>query len=402
MSIRKAVGLLPVGLVALAAYACSDDTTTPNGTPTGDGGAPDVAQNNNDSGPAPAEKGGFQITVSGEDLAITGYDFGANPSVGDSPPPFVDGWAVKFEHVIVTLDKIRLNADPDKDEANPETVGAVVASANGPWAVDATIGGPIVGKSKSPQEKTVAIASINKQTDGKPFDAAQRYAFTYDMVAASASATLVNLDAAGKTLYEEAKTKGWSMILAGTATYKGPAPAAGSVYAKIPKEVKFKLGFKNPSSYINCQNTDLNQLPSQEYPHGVQASADKVTTVQITIHTDHAFWSKLNIEGTELHFDPIAANASTYGTVNAAPGTVTIEDLANVDVTGFKAKNGDVLPGRSLVTGYDAPSGQLTFDPNGTTFATANSFASYLAYSASSGNHLNEDGKCTVKNNFTP
>jgi hypothetical protein len=399
MKTPKTLTAVALVLAGIGAYACgSSDGNAPAPSPEGgagsDGGSPDANT-------GPAKKGGFQITVSGEDLAVNGYDFAAGAKAMGSPPAFVDGWEIRFDHVIVTIDKIRLNADPDKDPANPETQGAVVASADGPWAVDAHIGGDIVGKSGSPDEKTVAIATLDTQSNGQPFDTAQRYAFNYDIVAASAAAKIVNLDAAGKALYEQARTNGWATIYAGTATYKGPAPAAESVFAKIPNQVKFTFGMKNPSSYINCQNTDLTQVGT-EFPRGVQASADKPTVAQITMHTDHSFWSKLNVEGTELHFDAVAAQASTYGQADAGTGTVTFADLANVDVTGFKTKAGELLPWRSVVPDYMAPAGQMAFDANGTTFAKANSFASFMAYSATAGGHLNADGLCKVKNNFTP
>ena len=390
---------LVVGAGSVVACGDDDDGGASNATPTNDGGG-----GNADGGPftPPADPGpgGFLVTVSGEDLASVGYDWTTSSTAEGDPPAFVDGWAVTFEHVIVTVDKIRVNADPDKDEGNPQDVGDLVASADGPFAVDATIGGNVVGKSGSPDEKTVPIAAFSAQSNGQPFDPAARYAFSYDFVPAAANAKIVNLDAAGRALYEEATQKGWSMIFAGTATYKGPAPDADSVFAKIPTEVKFKLGFKNPSSYVNCQNTDL-EAAGDEFPRGIQANASKSTTVQITIHTDHAFWNTLNVEGTPLHFDAIAANASTYGTPDS-PGTVAIEDLVNVDITGFKTKAGEVLPWRSLVSDYTAPSGQMKFDANGTSFMQANSFAAYLAYSAASGGHMNADGECEVKNNFTP
>lgn len=408
----KGLAILSLLVGSGAFVACSSDDNASNPTATNDGGG----GGNNDGGgggdndgggnngpftpPADPGPGGFWVTVSGEDLASIGYDWTSSSTADGDPPAFVDGWAVTFEHVIVTVDKIRVNADPDKDEGNPQSVGAVVASADGPFAVDATIGGSVVGKSGSPDEKTVPIAAFSKQSNGQAFDPATRYAFSYDLVPAAANAKVVNLDTAGLALYEEAKQKGWSMIFSGTATYKGPAPTAGSVFEKIPTQVKFTLGMKNPSSYINCQNTDLTAT-GDEFPRGIQASASKSTTVQITIHTDHGFWDKLNVEGTPLHFDAIAANASTYGTPSS-PGTVTIEDLANVDITGFKTKAGEVLPWRSLVSDYTAPAGQMKFDANGTSFTKANSFAAYLAYSAASGGHMNSDGECEVKNNFTP
>ena len=350
--------------------------------------------------PGDPGKGGFWVTVSGEDLASVGYDFAQGALSDGDPPAFVDGWAVHFDHVIVTVGNVRVQEDPDKDEGNPQDVGAVVAKAAGPYAVDVAIGGNVIGKSESPDEKTIPIAAFAKKDDGEAFDPESRYAFSYDTLPASTGAVLTNLDAEGLELYAEAQEKGYSMVFAGTATYKGAAPEAGTVFASIPTEVKFKLGFKNPSSYINCRNTDLKEVAG-EFPRGIQASATKSTTVQITIHTDHGFWDTLNVEGTPLHFDPIAAQASTYGTPKK-PGEVSIEDLVDVDVTGFKTKDGDVLPARSLVSDYEAPAGQLKYDANGTSFKVANSFASYLGYSAASGGHLNADGECEVKNNFTP
>jgi hypothetical protein len=210
--------------------------------------------------PSDPGKGGFLVTVSGEDLANVGYDFSASSLADGDPPAFVDGWALTFEHVIVTVANVHVNADPDKDEGNPQDLGKLVASADGPWAVDATIGGGVIGKSESPDERTIPIVAFAKQSDGSAFDPESRYAFSYDLVPASTNARLTNLDAAGKALYAEAKEKGWSMIYAGTATYKGPTPEDGSVFAKIPTTVKFTLGLKNPSSYINCRNTDLTHV----------------------------------------------------------------------------------------------------------------------------------------------
>jgi hypothetical protein len=331
-------------------------------------------------GDAAKHNGGFQITVSGEALATTGYAFHANATTNDDPPPFVDGWEVRFEHVIVTVGNIHLNATPDLDPADPTNLGPEVARVPGIFAVDATIGGNIVGKSGEADEKTVAIADVTGD-----FDPAARYAFGYDTLAASADAKLVNLDDAGKVLYEKAKANHWAMVYAGTATYAGPPP--DGVFASLPKSVHFELGFANPASYVNCQNTDLVAI-GDEFPRGVQASVDKPTTVQITIHTDHAFWSKLNVEGTELHFDPVAAAAKN--------GVVTTADLDGENIAAFP------IDGRSYVSGYTPPPGKLSFDANGTSFSKPLSFASYMAYSAASGGHMNADGECTIRDNFTP
>lgn len=375
----SAIGVISAAFVGVA---CGSDTTATDGT----------------SG----EAGGFVVTVSGEDLSVIGYDWSSGSRASGDPPAFVDGWALSFEHVIVTVSGITLNEDPDLDPANPMNVGAVVASDDRAYAVDVTIGGDIIGKSGSPDERTALLTSFPRQASGAAFDPTARYAFRYDLVTATSDAQPVNLDEEGRALYQEAIGKGWSTIYTGVATYRGPTPDAGSVFAKIPRTVKFKLGFKNPSRYANCRNTDL-RTAGGEFPRGLQPAANReeTTTAQITIHTDHAFWDRLNIEGTPLHFDPIAAQASTYGDP-ASTGEVTIEDLEAVDVTAFTTRSGEPLPARSLVPDYRPAAGQLAFDPNGTMFASANSFASYLSYSAASGGHMNAYGECEVQNKFTP
>jgi hypothetical protein len=386
--------------------ACSSDNDEPSGS--GGGGNAGSFGKGGSAGsggtsftlPEDPGDGGFWVTVSGEDLAQIGYGWSADLESGGDPPAFVDGWALRFDHVIVTVGDVRVNEDPDKDEGDPQALGGLVASAAGPFAVDVSIGGDVIGKSGSPDEKTVPIAAFAAQTDGSAFDPETRYAFGYDLVSASDEAKLVNLDDEGVALYEQAKEKGWSMIFAGTATYEGPEPEEDTVFAKIPTEVRFTLGFKNPSSYINCRNADLTPVDG-EFPRGIQANADESTIVQITIHTDHVFWDALNVEGTPLHFDPIAAHASTYGDAGE-PGTVTTDDLIDVDISGFQTKQGETLPWRSLVSDYTAPNGQMRYEPNGTSFSVVNSLASYLAYSAASGGHMNADGECEVKNNFTP
>lgn len=406
---------LPFSIGCLVAFAaCGDDDSTPSTPPggagsggmtgtSGSGGAAGSAGSDSSGAfepPADPGSGAFWVTVSGEDLALLGYDWTSSSEAEGDPPAFVDGWAVRFDHVIITVNSLRINADPDLDEANPFDVGPLLASADGPWAVDASIGGDVVGKSGSPDERTVPIAAFSRQSNGNAFDPAARYAFSYSLVAASEDARIVNLDAEGLALYEQAKENGWSTILAGTAEYNGPAPEAGSVFAQIPSQIEFTLGLSNPSSYINCANSDL-QAIGDEFPRGIQANANATTTVQITIHTDHVFWDALNVEGTPLHFDPIAARASTYGMPDT-PGVVTTADLVDADVTALTTRSGDPLPWRSVVPDYTAPAGQMAYNVNGTSFSIANSLASYLAYSAGSGGHMNADGECEVRNDYTP
>jgi hypothetical protein len=402
-------------LVASSLVACgSDDSNEPDpvaqggssqagkGGAGGQAGAAQGGQGGSFASPADPGPGGFLVTVSGEDLASVGYDFmnGTSLANGD-PPAFVDGWEVRFEHILVTLDHIRLNDNPDKNPTNPKDLGAVVAQVNGPFAVDVVAGGNIPGKSGSPDEKTVAIAAFAGPDAGGSFSTTDRYAFSYDITVAAPGAKIVNLDGAAQALYAQGVSQGWAFIFQGTATYKGPAPTAGTVFEKIPNVVHFTFGMKNPARYLNCQNTDLQAISEEVFPRGLQASASRSTTAQITIHTDHGFWDKLNTEGTPLHFDPIAAQSSTYGTVNAPPGEVTLDDLDKADFTAFKTRDGEPLPARSAVSDYSAPAGQLYFDPNGTNLPK-NSYARFFSYSVINGGHLNADGLCVVTPDFTP
>lgn len=345
-----------------------------------------------DSSGAQGSTHGFDVIASGEDLVTVGYGFTAGTSKAEDPA-FVDGWSVEFTHLIVTYSNIRLNDNPDKSADDPSQMDGVVAHAEGPFAVDLRKAGDATGKSG---EDAVKLTTIAKRDDGGAFATDTRYALSYDIVAASDSATQVNLDAEGKTLYTEAVAKGYSVVFAGVATYKGPAPEAGTVFAKMPKKVNFTFAMKSPTSYLNCQNTDL-QPNGDEFPRGVQVLPNANAVVQLTYHTDHGFWDELNVEGTPLHFDPFAANASSYGTPDM-DGTVTLDDLDAVDFTALKTKDGEPLPARSLVSDYTAPAGSLSYNPNGTTIA-GNSFAKYFTYSAASGGHLNADGECLVKRN---
>lgn len=384
--IRSAL-LLGLSLSIVACSSGSDAETKPT---------PEDAGSIEADRPVPTT--GFQITVSGEDYARTGFPFTAGSSLANGEPPaFVEGWEVRFEHVLVTLANIRLNADPDLSSTAPEKIGPVVAEDTSAYAVDLVLGGDIPGKSGLPEEKTVAITSFSNETG--TFDPAKRYAFSFDTVAASSAAKLVNLDEVGKKLYADATGKGYAMLYVGTATYKGPKPEPGTVFAKMPTTVKFNLGFANPTSFINCKNTDYAKVKGT-YPRGVQPVADTVVTVQITMHTDHAFWNQLNTDGTPLFFDAIAANAVGFGT--STEGSVTIDDLADVDITAVRTRTGEPLPSRSAVSDYAAFPGQVAMDPNGTTFAKKSSFARYLSYAAASAGHLNVFGNCKLQYHFTP
>ncbi|MBS2012143.1 MAG: hypothetical protein JST00_04615 [Deltaproteobacteria bacterium] len=355
-----------------------------------------------DAGTRPAAAaGGFRVTVSGEDYAATGFDFtpGVSTAYGD-PPAFVDGWSIRFEHILVTVANVEVHAEPDLDPTNAAKVGASLARDEGAYAVDLVRGGDVAGKSGAPRDRAVAITELpGYGPSSTPFDPGARYAFGYETVAASAAAKRVNLDAAGEQLYAEAIAKGWAMVYVGTATYEGPPPDPSSVFAKMPSKVSFRLGFANPASYRNCRNTDLPKVGGK-YPRGIRPSADGAVTVQITFHTDHVFWNRLDTDGTPLFFDAIAASSPAFG--GASGGAVTMDDLARVDITDVRSRSGERVPPRSHVADYAAPSGPLVFDAQTTRFARPNAFSSFLSYAAVSTGHMNAFGVCEIERHFVP
>src|ERR1700694_4676101 len=157
------------------------------------------------SSPAPA--GGVQFTASGEVLAFSGYGF---PPANPADPAFVDGWQISFDRLLVTFDNINLSENPDRSPTDQSQTDQMVAQVKGPWAVDLHKQGEFPGKGGA-GEKAVKLtdAVIRNQNLNKnaQFDETKRYAFGFDIVAASGSAKKINLDAAGLTDYHELVSK---------------------------------------------------------------------------------------------------------------------------------------------------------------------------------------------------
>src|SRR5262249_11346639 len=138
---------------------------------------------------------GVVFAASGEALALTGYAF---------PPPsadavaFVDGWDVQFDRLLVTIDKVKISENPDQVPGDQSQTGGLVAEVDGPWAVDLPHGDPsyLAGKGGAGEE-AVPIATLDNQNrnGGAAFPAdGTRYAFGFELVAASAAAKKVNFD----------------------------------------------------------------------------------------------------------------------------------------------------------------------------------------------------------------
>jgi hypothetical protein len=364
------------------------------------------------------------VTISGEGAALTGFAF---PAVSKNDLAFVDGWDVKFERILVTVDDITLSDSPDMSPTDQSRNGAVVATAKGPWAVDMTKPGAISDIKPKTRTRPLAedlsgdeghdhgsegkdqhaqpLARFDALAGNKSFDPATRYAFGFDIVTASNAAKHTNLDAEAEADYAEMQAKGLSVLYVGTATFRGIDCKSSDPeydFDALPKQVKFRFGFKTPTKYKNCQNTDLRGRPfdGEEAQRGVQVSEHGGTVAQITLHVDHPFWNTVDHDAAELYFDQMAAIASP-------DGTLVSEDLAKLDFTGFKDAAGKPLPWRSCVAEKPVKSGvrkfdagSITVDPNGAAESSLRSYADFVAYQQSTQGHLNADGLCAIDRKF--
>lgn len=367
------------------------------------------------------------VTISGEGAALTGFAF---PPASSNDFTFVDGWDLKFDRILVTVDDITLSDSPDSNPTDQSQTGRVVATAKGPWAVDMSKPGAVADIKPRTEARPLSdsehddghdhellgkdphaqpLARFDALDGNKSFDPALRYAFGFDVVTASAGAKHTNLDAAAGADYAEMVSKGLSVLYVGTATFKGveckqsdaslPEPERYD-FTKLPSTVKFRFGFKTPTKYKNCQNTDLRgkAFDGEEAQRGVQVS--DATTAQITLHVDHPFWNTVDHDAAELFFDQMAAAASP-------DGTLVVDDLAALDFTSFKDKDGKALPWRSCVADKPAKSGTRKFDPgsvpvdpNGAPGAALRNYSDFVSYQQSTQGHLNADGLCAVQRAF--
>ena len=349
------------------------------------------------------------MSASGEVLALNGYPF---PPVNPGDTAFVDGWAMHFDRLLVTVDRVVLAGDPDTSPTDQSLTGAVVAEQDGPWAFDLHLGGPLQGKGGNGEE-AVAFTSFTGQNrrGNAPLDQTQRYAFGFDVVAANANAINVNLTPDDMTDYMDMVANGFTVLYVGTATWQGGSTCTTSgdpaEFSALPTAVNFRLGFQSPTTYVNCQNPDndpAQAFPGEEHERGLQVLADRSIVAQVTIHTDHPFWES-TVHDTPAHFDPIAARMT--GLDGGTPLT-TLADQVGVDFLQFHDAQGNPLPWRSCLASYTIPgSGTMGFDPHGVSVAPhgppsqgLRDYRDFMTYDQSTQGHLNADGLCFVKRNY--
>jgi hypothetical protein len=228
------------------------------------------------------------------------------------------------------------------------------------------------------------------------FDLEQRYAFSYDLVAARSDAEFVNV-ARDDTDVAAMIEAGQRLLLVGTARFRGTDCKASDPdydFAVLPSPVMFRFGLTGAVSYSNCQNPDNSGEPleGEEFQRGIQLLPNAVTTAQITIHTDHLFWPTISHENLPL-FNQFALNAV------AEDGAFRIEldGLSGTPVPTLTDRQGTPFPWRSCVSSalYELPStpGYVTFDVASQNIANLRDF---VALNAATMGHLNADGLCYV------
>ncbi len=368
--------------------------------------------------PSDPGPGGILFAASGEVLALTGYPF---PPVNAGDPAFVDGWDVTFTRLLVTVDGIALSSNPDSAPGDQAQTGPLLARVDGPWAIDLAHDDPSYLNGKGgPGERAAPIASLPASgsfaTDGT------RYAFGFDLIAATQqtsdgrSTMNVNLDAAGVADYAEMEQEGCTVLYVGAATFRGGTVAghedcnSAPEYQNWPSTVNFRLCFKSPTTYINCQNPDNDPampFDGEEHERGIAFKSNQSVIAQVTVHTDHPFWDSV-LHDSPAHFDQFAARV--VGEDAGVTPTVTLDLTKGVDYTQYTDALGNRLDWRYCI---DPPTdvhserdGAMAFDPDGVPACTNGAatglcdYYDFTTYNQSTQGHLNSDGLCAVHRNY--
>ncbi len=367
---------------ALPLIGCGDDT--------GAGGG---------AGGGASESGSISVQISGEELGTDGFLFPEGSEV-----VLADGWELEFDHVFVTIGKAWLAENPDKNPSDQSEMGDVVAEAVGPWAVDLAKEGTVPGAGGEGTATPLVKFENQDKKGGAPFDATQRYAFSYETVVATDGATKVNFDgdAAAEEAYADAVAGGCSVLYVGTATFKGTACEVSDDtydFTAIPTTVPFSLCFDVPTRSLNCQNeaNDGDPFPDEEFQRGIPILSNGESLAQMTIHLDHFVYSDVEHEPL-VYFDQYAA-----AVVGQPAGTeVTMDLLAGVDPTAMTDGAGAPLPWRSC-DGSALPAGaqrgfftgSIPVGPGEDPATGFRDYADFAKYVTSSQAHLNGgEGLC--------
>jgi hypothetical protein len=356
-----------------------------------------------DSDTSSGQSGRIRVTISGEDIATEGIKFPTGSEV-----TIVDGWELELSHVLVTVGNVTLSENPDLAPSDQSRSGAVVARVGGPWAVDLSVPGTV--PATGGEGLATPLAVIERLSNGDALASDERYAFGYDLLPASADAKLVNFssDEEAGAAYAEMIEAGATVMYVGQARFRGKdcrAQTDAYDFEQIPKTLRFKLAFRTPTSFVNCQNQD-NQgqaFPDEEYQRGIAIAANGDTIAQLTLHLEHVLFSA-TVHDPSLRFDQLAAQLVG----KSDDSVVTLDDLVGVDPTAFNDGAGSPLPARSCDGSELPPGQQLRFetgsvpvDPGASASHALRDYHDFIEYVQSTQGHLNGgEGLCFVERHY--
>jgi hypothetical protein len=352
----------------------------------------------------PTQGGSVKITASAEELGLTGYSF--PPSAGQEVA-IADGWEIRFDHVITTLGHVTLSEGADKNPGDKSDVGGVVAELDQHVAVDlhaleAGDPGVVPGKGGG-GELALELATITERDDGAPLDPAVRYAFGFELLPAETGADRLNLSDEANALYDQMIADGITTLVTGTATFKGTncsqsdaGDAAPYDFGAWPTTVKFAFALEHGLLHNeNCENPDndpAEPLPGEESLRGVQVKANDEVTAQITLHTDHLFWTS-----TEHDSVPYFGHFAAHSKLVDGEAMVTLEDLEGVGLAELLDASGAKVPWRSCLAEVPVQTTPkyMSFDAGG--LSLPGGVHDFVMASAATMGHLNSDGLCYVE-----
>jgi hypothetical protein len=330
--------------------------------------------------------GSIHVTVSSEQLGQAGFSYTPTPAAGEIV--FVDGWEVRFDQILATIGEVRLNL-PGSNPSDLSVVGAEVLRERRAFAIDAKKMGALAGAGGG-AETAIPLFAMQQTGAGAPLDPMVRYAFSFATVRARGDATNVNLSREQFADYNEMIARGWTLLLTGTATYRGRTPTAATPEADYPSTIRFRYGFGAPAEYINCQNPDN----GADGAPGVAPRPTGAVRAQITLHVDHLFWLRLNVEDPPPRFDHFAARARV-GSMGAA-GLSSLDDLMGVAPNNIVDRMMRPVSDRGGQTaGYVAPAMRLIAESNGS--SGIDDLRSFVAFSSRAMMHMNADGLCFTR-----
>jgi hypothetical protein len=276
-----------------------------------------------------AGTGDLQLAVGGGTALQEGFPH----DEGGVEIAFVDGWSLQFEKYVVVVADVALR--------NPES-GKVVAEFAGPVALD------LKAENLPAQDLNVFENVPAVRLD---------IAFSFQ----NATAEVENRNVRPDDL-DEMIANGWSYLITGTAT-------------KDATTIDFRFGLSVAARYYDCIN-------GKDGTQGIAIESNKRIGAFIYAHALHLFWDTLAAGDEDLRFDAFAAVAGD-------DGVVTVEELAEQDLTDLRDAHGEPL--------RDGQGNRVFYNDGGMLPLDQQNLAAFLNYAARAGVHFNGVGLCNLE-----